>query len=237
MGDLPEIRSKDPATRSHLVRFHGDRERFYDDEGLRIRTGRETKDAPKEIQALAAIVGGLNFYGEPKYRVVWGWSRLTLIGGEWTDLDAHGNHYQTVGQYRWEPKNMPFDRWHLERWFGRETFGSPEDWYEYTKEEVDGVEFAALGPYPSRGEYEACYCFENPDGSYQSLEPHVVETVIRALNYQLTIPAKERRAALNKREELKKKADDDFAYALVDDCYPAFHGKPNVSVPGKEEPQ
>jgi hypothetical protein len=65
----------------------------------------------------------------------------------------------------------------------------------------------------------------------------VVETVIRALNYQLTIPAKERRAALNKREELKKKADDDFAYALVDDCYPAFHGKPNVSVPGKEEPQ
>ena len=130
---------------------------------------------------------------------------------------------------------MPFDRWHLERWFAPETFGSTEDWHEYTKEEVGGVEFAALGPYPSRGEYEACYCFENPDGSYQALEPHVVETVIQALNYQLSIPALERKKALKDREARKKKADDDFAYALVDDCYPAFHGKPNVSVPGKEE--
>ena len=100
MVDL-QVRSKDPATRSLLHRIDADEKRFYDDEGLRIRTGRETKDAPKEIQALAAIVGGLNFYGEPKYRVVWGWSRLTLIGGEWTDLDASGNYYQTVGQYRW----------------------------------------------------------------------------------------------------------------------------------------
>jgi hypothetical protein len=232
-----QIRSKDPATRSLLHRIDADEKRFYDDEGLRIRTGREIKEVPREIQALAATVGGLNFLGEPNYRIVWGWARLTLIGGEWTDLDADGNYYQTVGQYRWEPKNMPFDRWHLERWFAPETFGSPEDWHDYTKEEVNGVSFASLGPYPSRGEYEACYCFENPDGSYQSLEPHVVETVIRALNYQLTIPAKERRAALDKREKLKKKADDDFAYALVDDCYPAFHGKPNVSVPGKEEPQ
>ncbi len=234
MADL-QLRTKDPATRTLLHRFGDDRERFYDAEGLRFRTGREAKDTPKEIQALAAIVGGLNFYGEPKYRVVWGWSRLTLIGGEWTDFDVHGNYYQTIGQYRWEPKNLPFDRWHLERWFAPETFGSPEEWYEYTKEEVGGVEFAALGPYPSRGEYEACYCFENPDGSYQDLEPHVVETVIRALNFQLTIPAKERRAAIDQREERKKKADDDFAYDLVADAYPAFDGKPNVSVPGTEE--
>ena len=236
MVDLA-IRSKDPATRSHLTRFHGDRERFYDAEGLRFRTGREIKDVPREIQALAAIVGGLNLLGEPNFRIVWGWARLTLIGGEWTDLDADGNYRQTVGQYRWEPKNLPFDRWHLERWFAPETFGSPAEWHDYTKETFNGIEFAALGPYPSRGEYEACYCFENPDGTYQELQSHVVETVIKAFNYQRSITAFERKQALKDREKKKKKDDDDFAYDLVADCYPAFDGKPNVSVPGKEEPQ
>jgi hypothetical protein len=232
-----QIQTQDPATRSHLKGFLADRERFYDAEGLRVRTGREIKEVPREIQALARQVGGLNLLGEPNYRIVWGWARLTLIGGEWTDLDADGNYYQTVGQYRWEPKNMPFDRWHLERWFAPETFGSPQDWHDYTKEEYNGVEFAALGPYPSRGEYEACYCFENPDGTYQMLEPHIVETVIQAFQYQMHISGLERKKALKDREDKKKKADDDFAYNLVDDCYPAFHGKPNVSVPGKEEPQ
>jgi hypothetical protein len=215
----------------------GDRERFYDAEGLRIRTGREIKDVPREIQALAAIVGGLNLLGEPNFRVVWGWSRLTIIAGEWDDVDSSGNWYRTVGEYRWEPKNMPFDRFHLERWFGPETFGSKADWYDYTTEVFNGIEFAAMGPYPSRGEYEACYCFENPDGTYQELQPHVVETVIRAFQYQRSITDLERKQALKDREEKKKKADDDFAYSLVDDCYPAFDGKPNVSVPGKEEPQ
>ena len=132
---------------------------------------------------------------------------------------------------------MPFDRFHLERWFGPECFGPKEHWYEITTEEFNGVEFAALGPFPSRGEYEACYCFENPDGTYQELDAHVVETVIQAFQYQRSITDLERKQALKHREVMKKKADDDFAYDLVADAYPAFDGKPNVSVPGKEEPQ
>ena len=230
MVDLPEIRSKDPATRAHLHQFHTDRERFYDAEGLRIRTGREIKEVPREIQALAAIVGGLNFLGEPNYRVVWGWSRLTIIAGEWDDLDASGNWVRTVGQYRWEPKNMPFDRFHLERWFAPETFGSPADWHELTKEVFEGVEFASLGPYPSRGEYEGCFCFENPDGTYQELQAHVVETVIQAFQYQRSITALERKKALKDREARKKKGDDDFAYDLVKDAEPAWQGLTTVGV-------
>lgn len=229
MVNLP-VRSKDPTTRANLHRFMGDRERFYDVEGLRIRIGREIKVVPAEIQALARRVGGLNILGEANYRVVWGWARLTLIAGEWTDLDSQGNYYQTVGQYRWEPKNLPFDRWHLERWFGPECFGPKDHWYEITEEEFNGEKFAALGPFPSRGEYEHCHCFENPDGSYQVLEGHVVETVIRALNYQRSLSSLVRKQALVDREARKKKADDDFAYDLVKDAEPAFSGQLNVGV-------
>lgn len=130
---------------------------------------------------------------------------------------------------------MPFDRWHLERWFGPECFGPREHWYDITMEEFQGLQFAALGPFPSRGEYEACHCFQNPDGSYQPLDPHVVEWVIQALNWQRSLSAQARRAALNEREEKKKKADYDFAYDLASDAYPAHHGKPNVSVPKQIE--
>lgn len=235
MVALPELRSKDPATRADLHAFHADRERFYDAEGLRIRTGREIKSVPREIQAAAARAGGLNFLGEPNYRVVWGWSRLTIIAGEWDDLDAHGNWLKTVGQYRWEPKNMPFDRFHLERWFSPETFGSKADWYDYTIEVFEGVEFAALGPYPSRGEYEACYCFEDADGSYQMPTAGMVETVIWAYAYQRLIADLERKKALKDREEKKKKADDDFVFDLVKDAEPAFQGLTTVSVGGKKD--
>ena len=229
MIDLP-IRTQDPATRSHLRSFSKDREAFDGAEGPRIRTGREIKEVPKEIQVIATRAGGLNLYGEPNYRVVWGWSRLTIIAGEWEDFDRHGNWIRTVGEYRWEPKNMPFDRWHLERWLPPSHFISREHWYEITKEEFNGVEFAALGAFPSRGEYEGCYVFENPDGSYQRLSCYVVETVCRALNYQRNISDQERREAIAKRQEKMEKSDDDFAMALAEDAYPAFHGQLNVGV-------
>jgi hypothetical protein len=225
------LRTQDPATRANLQSFHDERAKFYDADGPRVRTGREIKEVPREIQAIATRSGGLNLYGEPNYRIVWGWSRLALIGGEWTDLDAHGDYYQTVGQYRWEPKYLPYDRFHLERWLPPSHFVSKEYWYEISIEEFNGQEFAALGPFPSRGEYEACYVFQNADGSYQDLFPYVVETVCRALNYQRAMRDQERRAALDRREAKKVKDFDDFAVAVVDDAMPAYYGKTNVNVP------
>lgn len=153
-----------------------------------------------------------------------------MIAGEWTDLDKNGNFIRTVGEYRWEPKNLPFNRWHLETWLPPSHFISRKHWHDITKETFQGVDFAALGPFPSRGEYEACWCFENADGSYQELFPHVVETVCRALNYQRSISTSRRREAIRKREDKREKSDYDFAYDMADDAYPAFFGKPNVSV-------
>src|SRR5208282_170394 len=56
-----------------------------------IRVTRETHEAPFSIQERVERTGGTNCYGEANFRVVWGGSRLTWIGGRWTDRDASGN--------------------------------------------------------------------------------------------------------------------------------------------------
>ena len=56
-----------------------------------IRVLREAKEAPADIQERIARAGGSNRFGEPNFRVVWGWSRLSWIGGRWIDRDQNGN--------------------------------------------------------------------------------------------------------------------------------------------------
>src|ERR1019366_7496654 len=51
---------------------------------------RETHDTPAEVARELALAGGLNRFGEPNYRAVWGWSRLDWIAGKWEDRDAGG---------------------------------------------------------------------------------------------------------------------------------------------------
>ena len=123
----------------------------------RIRVTRETHDAPALIAERVARAGGTNRFGEPNFRVVWGGARLAWIGGRWTDRDAHGNTTRESVELRRVPKYLPEDRWHIERWMPPESYGSPEEWHRQTTEVEDGIRIAALGPYPSRGEYEHCH--------------------------------------------------------------------------------
>jgi hypothetical protein len=94
----------------------------------RIRVTRETHDTPAAIAERIARAGGTNRYGEPNFRVVWGGTRLTWIGGRWTDRDAHGNTTREAIELRRVPKYLPVDRWHIERWMPPEFYGSPEEW-------------------------------------------------------------------------------------------------------------
>ena len=50
-----------------------------------IRVLRESHRAPASVQRRLRLAGGINRYGEPNYRAVWGWDRLGWIGGKWTD--------------------------------------------------------------------------------------------------------------------------------------------------------
>lgn len=134
--------------------------------------------------ARARVAGGANRYGEPNFRVVWGGSRLTWIGARWTDRDANGNFVRETVELRRVPKYLPTERWHVERWVPAESYGSPGQWYEHTTEIEDGIRIAALGPYPSRGEYEHCFTLEGGCGEFIPLTSAACDWIVRAQRRQ-----------------------------------------------------
>ncbi len=165
-----------------------------------IRVTRETHETPAAIEHRVSRAGGTNLYGEPNFRVVWGGSRLAWIGGKWTDCDAHGNKTREAIELRRVPKYLPVDRWHIERWMPPESYGSPEQWYAQTMEIEDGIRVAALGPYPSRGEYEHCHTLQNAVGEFMPLTAAACDWIVRAVEWARRQPRREVRGAIASRE-------------------------------------
>jgi hypothetical protein len=196
----------------------------------RIRVTRETHEAPAGLQLRIARAGGRNRYGEPNFRVVWGWSRLAWIGGKWTDADASGNAVRVVIELREVPKYFPHDRWHVERWLPPEAYGSPEMWHDQTLEREDGILIPALGPYPRRGEYEHCFTLQGPRGEFIPLSPAACEAIVRAIEFARARPAQEHRGAVERREARRSREWESRTDALLDDAAPAFHAAPFVTV-------
>jgi hypothetical protein len=194
-----------------------------------IQVLREVHEAPAAIQGRVAAVGGLNRFGEPNFRVVWGGSRLAWIGGRWTDRDAHGNVIRETVELRRVPKYVPVDRWHIERWTPPESYGSPELWYEQTIEVEDGIRVPALGPYPSRGEYEHCCTIEGTCGEFLPLTSAACDWIVRAIEWSRRQPRGANRAALAARETRRARDWDRAADDVLDDAVPPFHGQPFIA--------
>lgn len=145
-----------------------------------IRTLLERLEAPPEIAELLRTGGGLNTFGEPNYRVVWGQSRLDWIGGRWQDFDDNGTLVRQAIEVRRVPK-YAVDRWILERWVPAETYGPPALWEMQTFETHDGHIVPALGPYPSRGEYEEVFRLETLTGQFCPLTSEIVRMFVKCL--------------------------------------------------------
>ena len=144
---------------------------------MSIKVLRETHETPEYVSQRLARAGGYNRFGEPNYRVIWGWNRLTPIGGRWEDRDSEGRLIRESVELRMEPKYPQLNRWLIEKWVPPEVYGSPAKWELDTTEE--GI--PALGPYPSRGEYELSFPLEGPNGEFIQLTPRVVEYIARAI--------------------------------------------------------
>jgi hypothetical protein len=196
-----------------------------------ILVTRETHDTPESVALRLLRAGGVNRLGEPNYRAVWGWNRLAWIGGKFEDRDpATGSLLREVVELRQEPKYPAVNRWHIERWVPPEAYGSPRLWYAQTIERENGISIPALGPYPSRGEYEHCFTLESPHGEFVQLTPTVAEHIARAIEFSRRAPRAHRRRAINERELREDRAYEASAYDLLDDATPAFHQQPFVTV-------
>jgi hypothetical protein len=195
-----------------------------------IRVLRETHDTPESVAHRLARAGGLNRLGEPNYRAVWGWNRLAWIGGKFEDRDEHGSLVRERVELREEPKYPAVNRWHIERWLPPEAYGSPRNWYSQTIERENGVSIPALGPYPSRGEYEHCFTLEGPRGEFIQLTPTIAEHVARAIEWSCRYPRSKTRTHLYEREAREDRSYEHWAYDLLDDAVPAFHKQSFVTV-------
>ena len=195
-----------------------------------IQITRETHEAPESVAHRLCTAGGLNPYGEPNYRVVWGWNRLAWIGGKFEDRDEHGQLLREVVELRQEPKYAEVNRWHVERWVPAEAYGSPRQWYTQTIERANGRSVPALGPYPQHGEYEHCFTIQGLHGEFVQLSPAIVERVARAIEWSRQAPRGKRRQDLYEREAQSGKQYESWAFDVLDDGVPALHGQPFVTV-------
>jgi hypothetical protein len=195
-----------------------------------IQVLRETHNAPSAIQERVGRAGGVNRFDEPNFRVVWGGARLAWIGGRWTDRDAHGNVLRESIELRRVPKYLPEDRWHIERWMPPESYGSPEEWFAQTTEIEDGIRIPALGPYPSRGEYEHCFTLQTALGDFMPLTAAACDWIVRAIEWSRLQPRRANRDAIASRETRRASDWERTADDMLDDAIPAFHGDAFVSV-------
>ncbi len=192
---------------------------------------RETHDAPDAVAHRLSRAGGTNCFGEANYRAVWGWNRLAWIGGKFDEHDpSTGSLMREVVELRQEPKYPAVNRWHIEKWLPSELYGSPRQWYAQTVERENGVSIPALGPYPSRGEYEHCFTLEGPRGEFVQLTPTIAEHIARAIEWSRNAPRTKRRAKLYDRDSREESNYENWAFDVLDDSVPAFHKQPFVSV-------
>ena len=192
---------------------------------------RETHETPEAVARRLELAGGRNPFGEANYRAVWGWNRLAWIGGKFTERDpATGSLLREVVELRREPKYPAVNRWHIERWVPSEVYGSPRAWYAQTIERENGVSIPALGPYPSRGEYEHCFTLEGPQGEFIQLTATIAEHIARGIEWSRKFPRSAKKSQLYEREHRSERSYENWAYDALDDSVRAFHQQPFVAV-------
>jgi hypothetical protein len=112
---------------------------------------REQHEFPKEYQQRLTQAGGLNRFGDPLFRGVWGWSRLDWL------YSAKTRTYSLAPKYITRAS-----RWYIEQWLPPEKYGTPATWYNLQTDKIDGLSYDLLGPYPTRGDHECLLMLETP---------------------------------------------------------------------------
>ena len=126
---------------------------------------------PDSVTERLAALGGLNRFGQPNFRCVWGGTRTHKVGGRFKDaVTVNGiptGQVVEVVAVRELLKYHP-ERWHLERWIAPEKFGSQERWYEETWDDLNKIH--VCGDYPADGDFEHVFYLAQCPHMYASEE-------------------------------------------------------------------
>ena len=99
---------------------------------------------PKTYQDRITRAGGLNRYGQPNFKIVWGQTETIRVA-------APGGYKNILVAF-----NRPC--WILQRWLPPEAYGTPEIYYAQNYDIETGRQF--LGDYPWKGRYETLFMLE-----------------------------------------------------------------------------
>lgn len=172
------------------------------------------------------LEGGINELGKPNFRIVWGGSRMTVLGGKFSDFDDSGNKIREITEYRQMPKYPEaVNRFVVEQYAYPEMTRS--DWeYHFTKL-IDGIPIETMGPYPEQGDYEClkvletpCNCKDkcenrNKHHRFVPLTATLLDAIIHVAKLNKHVPVKDRIEFARKRRERQAKADDDKMTEII----------------------
>lgn len=133
---------------------------------------------------------GNNPYGQSIFRVVWGPSRMEVLGGLWGD---GSREYRRVSRYHQEC-------YVLEKWVPARLYGTPTSWNE---SQADEWGFLGSGPYPEHGDYETSHIFQL-DGEYVHPTPELLYLIAEAIDRGKLWSLSDKRIALRDAKERKE---------------------------------
>jgi hypothetical protein len=207
---------------------------------------------PEHIAESLRVAGGENRFGEPNFRVVWGYDRIVPMTGKWEEWAKYGamltdkmtGYTETrefmklekeIVETRYVPKYLPGNCWHLEMWRPPEEYGSPEDWRKAGEEVLQGMTVDTAGPFPERGEYELCYPLTDDAtsrGRPLPLIDDLVSELVKMIQFSRErFTFQQRRAAIEQREARKDEGFIQRTMAMFKDSMRPFAGEDFVTVP------
>lgn len=173
---------------------------------MRCEVLRQHKECPEVYAEFLARLGGLNPFGKPMFRLVWGESAVDTIWGQ-MEGGSCGQHQKL--RYGGIP------RWHLEMWKPAEMFGTPEDWYAGSYNTITGLH--VCGDYPFQGDY-------TPHTRLSFLNFRALEDLIPKIEEARGITFAQRKQIIKDRDEAEKQARLKKGHDAYLDATPAFGG-------------
>jgi hypothetical protein len=175
---------------------------------------------PKPIQHFPTDMKryGLNPYGEPIWRVVWGESVFYQAGTPGGDL-------------QWLPTyGIPV--WVLEKWLPAEKFAGTRQQWELD-ERASGIR---LGTYPSQGEYATSFLFMEGAKPYEPTAG-AIEKVINLIRAGESLSFIQKRAALQAEVDRKREAQEKRGIEIYKESQGPFGHNPVAGIPSKKRPE
>ena len=218
----------------------------------------EHHTCPPHVAHELELAGGVNRYGEPNFRAVWGYDRIVPMTGEWQEweealatLTDKATGYSesrkvirlvsSVVETRMVPKYLPGNCWHLEMWRPPEEYGTPEQWGKQGEEVMAGLTVDTAGEYPARGEYELCFPLTSDltsRGTPILLVADVVADLVRLIRAgRERFNVQQRRSAIEQRQVREEEGFVNRAVDIMKDGLRPFAGESFITVPQLKTPK